>query len=280
MKLGYSTYAMKDLDVFEAVPRIHDLGYEFLEISARSQWPTSAENFDQPSRARLVKTLQKCGFPPAPLMAELPSCVPDSDWSTSVASFELTCMLARDLNFGSTSAVVTCTLGSCPSPWEKHREAVCDAMLRLADLADRYHVVVAVEPHAGIAFDTPEKAVWLMENTDHPAIKLNFDMSHFKVLGLDMQHCVDLCVPYAAHAHIKDGRMEEGTIRYLLPGEGNLDLPAFFAAVTRGGLAVPVTVEVSAMIWNQSDYEPWTTAAKCFSVLDDARKAATSMMRG
>ncbi len=71
--------------------------------------------------------------------------------------------------------------------------------------------------------------------------------------------------------------MEDGKVRYLLPGEGDLDLTEFFLAVTRAGLNVPVTVEVSAMIWNRSDYEPWPTAERCYRVLDAARKAAASI---
>ena len=35
MKLGYSNYAMKDLDIFEALPRLKDIGYDAMEIAVR-----------------------------------------------------------------------------------------------------------------------------------------------------------------------------------------------------------------------------------------------------
>lgn len=46
-----------------------------------------------------------------------------------------------------------------------------------------------------------------MQQTDHSHLRLNFDYSHFFVQGMDLQHCVDLCLPYAAHIHVKDGTM-------------------------------------------------------------------------
>ena len=35
LKLGYGTYGMHGLDVFEAVPRLRDIGYEAVEICVR-----------------------------------------------------------------------------------------------------------------------------------------------------------------------------------------------------------------------------------------------------
>jgi sugar phosphate isomerase/epimerase len=271
MKLGYSNYAMKGLDIFEALPRLKEIGYEAMEVATRTGWPTSAANFDRASRERLVELLQDLGFPPPSLMDELPACVPGEGWEDAVKRFESSCELARDLNFGEGLAVVTSTLGGVNGAWTDMREKIREGLLRFAEIAERYHVVIALEPHVGNEFDTPEKAVWLMEATQHDCLKLNFDMSHFHVPGFDLQRCVDLCAPYAVHTHIKDGRREDGKVRFLLPGEGDLDLVAYMNALQNAGLKVPVTVEVSAQIWTRPDYDPWQAAEFCYRALDAAR---------
>ncbi len=77
--LGYSTYGMKGLDVFEALPRIRDLGYTAMEICVRSGWSTSPERFGDGLRQRLVSIFQDLGFPPPPLMDDLPICAESDD---------------------------------------------------------------------------------------------------------------------------------------------------------------------------------------------------------
>ena len=113
-------------------------------------------------------------------------------------------------------------------------------------------------------FNTPEKAVWLMENTRHDHLKLNFDISHFVAQGIDMQRSIDLCVPYAVHTHIKDGYTEDGSVHYLLPGDGEMDLVDYMVSVKEAGLAVPVYVEVSRQLSERPGFDPWADGRVLF----------------
>ena len=69
---------------------------------------------------------------------------------------------------------MTTTVGDPNPDWDTGKHLVRDGFLELADLASRHNVIVAAEPHAGGDFNTPEKAVWLMENTRHdsPEVEL------------------------------------------------------------------------------------------------------------
>ena len=126
---------------------------------------------------------------------------------------------------------------------------------------------LAIEAHVGQELDAPEKAVWLVEAVGRASVRLNFDHSHFHVLGMELQRCVELCAPYAVHTHLKDGRMVDGRVQFLLPGDGDLDLEAYFRAVSGAGITVPITVEVSAQIWNRDNYDAWATAGRAYEAM-------------
>ena len=207
MKLGYSTYAMQRLDIFEALPRTRSIGYDALEIAVGDDWPTAPRKLDAAARQKLVNLLKGLGFPPPALFGPVPTCAQGDARQAMLGHFVEICTLARDLNFGSEPAVVTSTLSGRQLDWDTEKETVAKDLLELADLAAGANTILAIEPHVGGAFETPKKAAWLMQQTHHSHLRLNFDYSHFFVQGMDLQHCVDLCLPYAAHIHVKDGTM-------------------------------------------------------------------------
>jgi len=263
MKLGYGNYGMRGEDVFDALPRLRDIGYEAIELTVSDGWPTAPDMLNGAGRKRLAKLCESLDFPSPALLG-----IPSGDDPT--AAFVSTCELACDLNFGEDPVVICAMPPGFGSDWAAEKQAMCDGLLEWADLAADHDAVIAVEPHVGMALDTPEKAAWLIDATNHPSLKLTFDYSHFHVMGLEMQNAFDLCMPQAAHIHIKDGRMVDGEVKFLLPGEGALDLSAYFLAMRKTGTKLPVTVEVSGMVWNSEDYDPWEAARACYEVLEEA----------
>ena len=274
MKLGYSNYGMKDVGIVEALPRIRSIGYEAMELCARDGWETTAENFGGSDRKRLSARLLEVGFPTPPIMEAVDVCAAGDARAAMLRRAQATFELANDLNQGDEPAVVTTTVGDPNPDWDTGKQLVRDGFMELADLASRQNVIVAAESHAGSNFNSPEKAAWLMENTRHDHLKLNFDISHFVAQGIDMGRSIDLCVPYAVHTHIKDGYTSDGKVHYLLPGDGQMDLVDYMESVEAAGLAVPVYVEVSRQLSERPDFDAWATAEYCFRKLDYARTKA------
>lgn len=273
MKLTYSTYGMQKLDIFDALPRLRDMGYEGIEIAATPGWPTEPARLDAGARQRLAGLLGELDFGTPPIMALLNPCVEGEGRAAQLAQFEATFDLARDLRIDDATPVVTTTLGHPKPAWDGGRERIADLVCEVADLAASRGVVVALEPHAGHDFETPEKAAWLMQRADHPHLGLNFDYSHFWVEGMDLEHCIELNLPYAVHNHIKDGYLdEEGRIVYLLPGDGKLDLAVYLQAMHKAGWEGVICPEVTGQIWKLDDYDPWATARFCYDALDRARR--------
>ncbi len=272
--IGFSTYATQRVDVFEALPKIRAIGYDAVEIAVGDAWPTAPGKLDRNARRKLAGTLRDLGFPPPALFGPVATCVRGSDRRAMRTRFIQNCILAAELNHGDSHSIVTTTVSGPLSDWEADREAVAADLVELADIAAEHHVILAVEPHVGAFFDTPEKAAWLMNHTRLPNLKIHFDHSHFHVQGIDLKRAADLCLPHTVHIHVKDGYMTDGAVTFLLPGQGSLDLVAYFQTLLDAGSEVPVSAEVSAMIWNRPDYDPWHAAESCYRALDDARRQA------
>ena len=275
IQLGYGTYGMKTVDPFEAVRGLKEIGFDAIEIAATKGWPTAPVVFGAGDRKRMVALFQELHLPHPVMLIQAAPCVEGEDRAAMLRDFEDLCVLARDLNFEGGSSIITSTMGGRAPDWDTEKEKIVGYLVELADIAGKYDVVYAIEPHVGGAFDTPEKAVWMMRQTGHPNLKLNYDYSHFWVQGMPLEESARDCLPDAVHIHIKDGRMEDGKVKFLLPGEGSFDLAKYLRtmAALRDDLP-PVTVEVSGHVWNAEGYDPWQAARFCFEKLSAAREQA------
>lgn len=272
MKLAYSTYALQPYDIFEVIPRVREIGYEGLELNVGDDWPTAPSKLDGEARARIREAYQEADFFSPVMMHLIHLCGEGEDVEAKSAVFAETCQLARDLCFDGRTPVVTSTLGGQRAEWDEVKEDVAARLVRYASIADDHGVTIAVEAHVGQELDSPEKAVWLVEAVDRPSVRLNFDHSHFHVLGMDLQHCVDLCAPYSVHTHVKDGAMVDGKVQFALPGEGSLDLVDYLGVVKASVLDVPITVEISGQFWRAEGFQGWEVAERCFGYLSEARE--------
>lgn len=272
--LGYSTYALKMVDPFEAVQLVKDAGYDALEVAVAEGWPSFPELFSTSKQDDLGKLIQDLGFASPLVFGLIDVCAPQSD---RMAMLELTKKkfeMAQRLHHDDTQILMTTTPGHSAPPWESGKEQIRDAFLSLADMAAANDIVIAIEAHAGTDFETPEKAVWMMEQTAHPNLKLDLDISHFVVEGSEMVHSVDLTAAHAAMVHIKDGTKIDGQVEFCLPGKGGIDIPAFFGALKANGLEdMPVFAEVSVQQSREADYDPRGVADFCFNALDKGRKS-------
>jgi len=273
VQIAYSTYALQSVNPFEAVEGVKRIGYEGLEINCGEDWVTAPDRFGEQDRKKLREAFQAAGFPPPVMMNLIHLCAHGEEVAEKMRRLESTCVLARDMCWPDQPSVVTTTLGKQAGTWEESRDSIVERLKPYADLAADHNVILAAEAHVGQEMDTPEKAKWLVEAMDHPNLRLNFDYSHFHLLGIDLQHSIDLNAALSVHTHIKDGSMIDGKVQFALPGDDRLDLVDYLQRVNASVLGVPVTVEVSAQIWRGEDYDPWKTAEHCFEKLDGARRA-------
>ena len=149
VKLGAGTYAFRDVDVFEALPRLRRIGYEAIEILAGEGWPTAPARLNKDDRTALSDAIREQGFDSPALMVLLPLCEEGRGQRAVDAEFRAVCQLARDISFSDDPAVLSSPIGHQAPPWDSGRARIADRLCALADIAQEHRVILAAEPHVG-----------------------------------------------------------------------------------------------------------------------------------
>lgn len=96
-------------------------------------------------------------------------------------------------------------------------------MHELCDLAEDHGVNLVVETHPQTLADTRESTLQLVDEINHPALRLNFDVIHVWESGTDPAKFIREVEPLVAHMHLKNVR-SRSFLHEFLPG--NVYAPA------------------------------------------------------
>jgi sugar phosphate isomerase/epimerase len=273
MQLGFVSAVLGELSLEQVLAFADDAGFGCVEVMC---WPAGVEqrfagvthldvsDFDD-YRAGQVRDLVRThgvqiaglGYYPNPLDPD------PAHRRVAVAHLEKVIDAARRLGVG----VVNTFIGRDPSrPMEAQWPLVREVWPPLVARAERAGVRLGIENCPMLS--APEQwpggknlavgpAAWrkLFELLDGPGLGLNFDPSHLVWQRIDYIRCVREFGSRIVHVHAKDTRIdherlyEEGVLgtgwhRDKLPGLGEVDWPALFAALTEAGYRGPVCVEV------------------------------------
>jgi len=274
MKLGYGNYGMKGVALADLAGGLARLGYEAFEVCVMDGWPSHPDNIDADERRRLRKSLADASLEFTAALGGYKVLVPSDDLPAQVEAFRAACRLLHELTDKPTPVITSTLGGGGPTDWDTGKRFVGDRCVLFADAALEEECCFAVEAHIGGILDVPDRVAWLLTQYQHPALRANFDISHFLANGCDMATSIALVAPYGVHAHVKDSTLIDGKVRFLLPGEGTTDYAKYFQLLGEAGWKLPVTVEVSQQVFTRAGYKPWEAAAFCFTVLDKARHEA------
>jgi len=277
LKLAYGTYGMPAATfhgLMDALPRLSKIGYGGVELAVGSRYGLDPQAVGPQKTREIKRRCEEEGLQIVALMIFLRIMTDEpEEHRRNLHAFGQAAELARELIAGGTP-VVTTTVGGAATPWRKMRHELIQRLREYAEIAEKTSCLLAVEPHIGGGLDRPERAVWLMENLRSPWVKLNFDISHFAVAGYATEDCIRALLPHAVHAHVKDGRLVNEKVEFLLPGEGDFDYVTYFRAMRDAGWDRFVTVEVSGMVSSRPGYDAFEAARFCFHVLTNALKEA------
>ena len=277
MKLGYSTWGMPTVPVDAAVRHVAALGFDGLELTVRPGYSTALDTLDNAERKRIKGLLQDHHLALPAIAAHASFMATDKEaHANNVKQLKGAIELALDLAQGDHLPVINTTPGGTPDQWSAFKQFLAERIREVVAFAASHGVILALEPHVGQIIDTPSKMVELLEFIDSPYLKVNFDISHFDVLGLTIEESVTALASHAAHTHVKDQQGRYPDHEFLIPGEGDFDYVAYLEAMKRHGYQGFITAEVSVMVQRREDYDPFAAASLSYRTLSQAfNKAGT-----
>ena len=275
MQLGFSAWAMPRMPVEEQIALVRDAGYATIELVNGGRSSLDALQLDAGERRSIRRSLDGAGLRLVSIASHGNLLDPDpAQRATHLARIHSGIDLAVDLaEADGPPCVVTMAYGK-PDAYEAVRKTVGAGFSELARYGEERGVVVALEPHVGQAFDLPEKVTWLIERVGSPWFRLNFDNSHFEVMGRDLAEYVPQLAPLSVHTHVKDQSGRAPDFEFLVPGEGDFDYARYLTAMRDAGYAGSITVEISAQVQRRPDYDPEVTAARSFKIISAAAARA------
>ena len=274
MRIGYSLWGMPHVPVEESLPALADMGYQGVELSVRQGWNTELSALDAAYRARIARTLEETGMVLTAVAAHQSLCdLDESVAEASMAYLRASMDLAAELAQPGEPPMVVSLVGGTPDEWDDRKELLASRIAALGDDAKAKGVIFAVEPHSGTALDLPDKTTWLLDTVAHPAVKLNFDISHMDVMDIGIDECVPVMAPYAVHTHVKDQRGLWPEHEFMTPGEGPFDFEHYLQAMDAAGYTGFIVAEVSVMVQRREAYDPIAHAQLAYDRLERAFQA-------
>ena len=275
MKLGFSTWAMPNLPIDTAVTHLATLGFDAIEIGVLPRFSTSIDKMNGAERQRIPHLLRDHNLTLSAVSAYLPMMEQEpTRFADHVAWIERAINLAAEWAQEGQQPVVVSGFGGRPGELDGLLEQLVARLDTLGSIAEAHGVILALEHHVGNAVETPEQVVAIMERVSSPAIKINFDISHFNVMGIPIGESVTAMLPYAAHTHVKDERGRAPNHEYLVPGEGDFDYVRYLRAMDAGGYDGVISTEISVMVQQRPGYDALAVASQSYRVLSGAFEAA------
>jgi inosose dehydratase len=271
MRIGYCTWGMMKVPIHEAIPAIAKIGYQGIELAVTPGWPTDLDTLDTDQRQIIKMLLGDFNLVLTAIAGHTSMAETDPNKNASNLDFlRRSIDLAAELATPGETAILCSLIGGKEDEWDEKKEQIAERVYQLGEYAASCQVILAVEPHCGTAFDLPEKAIWLMEKINHPAVRLNFDISHFDIRGITAEECVPLIAPWSVHTHVKDQRGIYPHHEFLTPGSGPFDFVNYLRLMHQAGYTGFIGMEVSVMVQRKPGYDPFIDAALGYYALRHA----------
>lgn len=271
MRLSYCTWGMMNVGIADVIPAVARIGYRGIELAVTPRFPTELYSLDAAAKARIEALCREHDLIISAVAGHTSVC--EDDPALNAANLQRlrdTINLADELRQEGQPAIVCSLLGGHVDDWGRVKDRIVERVGALGDYAASKGVIFACEPHSGTAFDLPRKAVWLMEQIRRPAVRINFDISHFDILAIPTAECVPQMVPWSVHTHVKDQRGIYPYHEFLTPGSGPFDFIGYLKALHVAGYAGWIGMEVSMMVQRQPGYDPFVDAALGYYALKHA----------
>ena len=271
MYLGFSTWGMPALPIDPVVAHLAAVGFDAIEICVLPRFATALDQLDSAERKRIPQLLRDHHLKLSAINAYVDLMEPDATkFAENVAYVQRASDLAAEWIQDGRQPVVVSGFGGRPGELATRQDELVERINKLGEYAQARGVVVALEHHVGNAVETPDQVVSIMQQVTSPGVRINFDISHFNVVGIPIEESVDKIIPYAVHTHIKDESGRAPNHQYLIPGEGSFDYVRYLKAMQAHGYTGAISTEISVMVQRRPNYDALATATRSYEVVSQA----------
>ncbi len=262
---------MPTVPIDETLKHLADLGFDGVELTVIPGYTTELSTLDTAERKRIRRLFSeyRLGLSAIAAHSSLLSKTPQAH-AENMARLKGAVDLAVELAQGENVPAVNTTPGGSSDKWEDVRDFLAERTMELLEYAEKRGVLIAMEPHVGAAIDTPEKMLQLLDLVDSPSLKVNFDISHFDIMGFTIEETVAALAQHTEHTHVKDQRGHYPNYEFLIPGEGDFDYVRYLKSMQEHGYDKFISVEVSVMVQRRPDYNPYEAAMLSYATLSRA----------
>ncbi len=262
VRLHVGNYGMQALSVDAALGLIREIGYDGAELCLMAGWPSEPAKLDAAARRRIRTN----GLPIPTLIENFSTLGSDADHAKALDRIRVAAALAHDVA-PKHPPILQSVLGGKPGEWEQVKEKMASRLADWAKVAQENRVPLAVKSHIGSASDTPERLIWLLDRVKNPSLSAIYDYGHFQLLGLDLAATLNTLLPRSSFLTVKDGRMENGSPRFLLPGDGTIDYRRYFSILKEKRYQGWMLVEISRQLQTQPGYDAAAAARRSYANL-------------
>lgn len=271
MKLGFSTWGMPAVPIDAIVRHLSGLGFDGVELTVLSHHTTALESLTSDERRRILNLLREHNLQLPAIAGHVSLMDEDSaNHAANLQRLKQTIDLAVDWAGPDGPPVIDTTAGGAPEDWDSKLDMLVERIQEAAQYAESQGVTIAIEPHVGSIIDTPDRTTEVIRRVGSDAVAVNFDISHFNVMGIGIEESVSKLAPLARHTHVKDERGVVPDFEFLVPGEGEFDYVAYLKSMQRHGYTCFITAEISNMVQRRTPYYPLAVATQTYEVLAQA----------
>ena len=268
MLLGYATWGMPALPIEMTLDHVARLGFDGIELTVVPGFSTELSKLDSGERRRIRRLLDQHRLALPSLAVHRDLVVEDPEqWAANFAYLRDSIDLAVDMEGTEGKPVINNLVGGKSGEFDRQHARLLERLRQVVDYAAQRDVIVAIEPHVFTILESPTTTKQIIKEIDSSYLRVQFDISHFDVLGYTIEETVPVLAPLAVHTHVKDQRGRAPDHEFLIPGEGSFDYVRYLKAMRKAGYDGFITGEVSVMVQRRPGYDPLAATTMTYQTL-------------
>ncbi len=234
VKIGYRAQAYQNMQFGEALADLKSRGYGGIEFCLDAS-PVRSDDFDEAAARKFARMVSDAGL-------EVYSVSHHGNFVSDDRFFaELKRLIPLAPVMGTRIFVISSGPAE-PKNRRRQRGVLLKRLTELAKVAEKAGVTLALEPEPGLAVESTRELIQLIRRIESPALRINLDIGHAFLTDGEVVKSIRQAARLIAHAHIDD--VSGGLHKHLIPGTGEIDLPAVMAAFLEIGFEGPFVVDL------------------------------------